>query len=327
MGWGEAFKLAFDAATDGAKAAASRVGATLKDAAAAVRDTAVRGYERAAAGAQTAWGATTETVQTGLEWSGEAVNTAAGAVVYGAASQVRKVRQLYAATKAAFGADDAATPGNVVTPCPGKSCDIYSRAYRESLIDSRYHGADDPRLGAAMQVLADDAADQKSVDDSLETVAQLRQRPVEEIRVEYQIYKERKFILNENIKEFDLDPIDALKPSQSTFMGSTWQLRYGQVVGDRFGMDPVFGSLLNPTGGLVGPGNAGLDPRSLLMPDAVAYHGAYHDAMGHLYTYFGQEGPGYNYMRSPIGLPTSNPLAGQATGVAEWEVLLAKKGQ
>ena len=100
-------------------------------------------------------------------------------------------------------------------------------------------------------------------------------------------------------------------------MGSNWQLRYGKVVGDHFGFDPVFGALLNPTGGLVGPGNKGLAPDGALMPEAVAYHGAYHDAMGYLYNYHNYC-PGYNYMHSPVGFSTSNPLAGQSTGVAQW---------
>ena len=43
-------------------------------------------------------------------------------------------------------------------------------------------------------------------------------------------------------------------------MGTTAQLRYGQVVGDAFGIDPVFGAMLNPTGGMVGPGNWAVNP-------------------------------------------------------------------
>ncbi len=62
-------------------------------------------------------------------------------------------------------------------------------------------------------------------------------------------------------------------------MGSTSQLRYGKVVGDVFGVDPMFGAMLNPTGGLVGPDNKALDGDST----ALGYHGVVHDAAGYLY--------------------------------------------
>jgi hypothetical protein len=89
------------------------------------------------------------------------------------------------------------------------------------------------------------------------------------------------------------------------------------VVGDRLDVDTAFAAMLNPTGGLVGPGNKGLRPDGALMPESVAYHGAYHDAMGYLRNYQNQ-GPGYNYMESPFGFSADDPLAGQTTGIAQW---------
>jgi hypothetical protein len=151
----------------------------------------------------------------------------------------------------------------------------------------------------------------------LATIARERGRPVDEITKEYERfldYAEKAAWAEEMDK---LDPIDQLLPDQSDFMGSNWQLRYGKVVGDRFGIDPVFGSMLNPTGGLVGPGNKGKAPDAWYMPESVAYHGAYHDAMGYLHNYH-QDGPGYNYLESPVGFAKSNPLAGQTTGIALW---------
>jgi hypothetical protein len=100
------------------------------------------------------------------------------------------------------------------------------------------------------------------------------------------------------------------------FMGSTSQMRSGQVVGDAFGMDPAFGALLNPSGGLVGPGNKAFDGDD----SAVGYHGAVHDAAGYLYNYHDQ-GPGYDYMGLE-GRDTSSPLSGQRAGISYWRDVL-----
>lgn len=99
------------------------------------------------------------------------------------------------------------------------------------------------------------------------------------------------------------------------FMGSTASLRYGKVVGDVYGIDPVFrGALLNPTGGLVGPGDDSYEPSD---NDAIGYHGIFHDAAGYLYNHQGKIGPGYDYMdRDPFA--TSNSLTGQVGGISWW---------
>ena len=98
------------------------------------------------------------------------------------------------------------------------------------------------------------------------------------------------------------------------FMGSKGQLRYGKIVGDVLGLDPVFGSLLNPSGGLVGPGNASLN----LGDQPISIHGSVHDAAGYLFNYH-NTGPGYNYLGTPDGIDdTADPLAGQINGVAFW---------
>jgi hypothetical protein len=200
------------------------------------------------------------------------------------------------------------------------SVDITTNDYRKTLVNSRFDGADDPALGQAMNALREPISDEEA-QPHLQKIAELRQRPLEEIRAEYRTYVELRQDQADRITARGLEPIDELKDSQAGFMGSNWQLRYGKVAGDYLGVDPVFGSMLNPTGGLVGPGNKGKAPDTWYMPESVAYHGAYHDAMGYLYNYQ-NAGPGYNYMGSPIGLATSNPLAGQATGVAQWSANL-----
>jgi hypothetical protein len=99
-------------------------------------------------------------------------------------------------------------------------------------------------------------------------------------------------------------------------MGSNTQLRYGKVVGDAFGIDPVFGAMLNPTGGLVGPDNWSISGDDT----AVGYHGVVHDAAGYLYNYHGV-GPGYDYLGRE-NRDTSSPLSGQREGIAHWRELV-----
>ncbi|MEM9250630.1 MAG: hypothetical protein AAGB05_18320, partial [Pseudomonadota bacterium] len=112
------------------------------------------------------------------------------------------------------------------------------------------------------------------------------------------------------------------------FMASRGQLQFGKVIGDAFGIHEVFGSLLSPTGGLVGPGNIAFH----LAPDnPFGVHGAIHDAAGYLNANH-DVGPGYNYRNDPTEeiitdaiecLPEFAqglllPLTGQASGVAYW---------
>lgn len=98
------------------------------------------------------------------------------------------------------------------------------------------------------------------------------------------------------------------------FLGSTVSLRYGQVVGEVFGIDPVFGALLNPTGGLVGPASDSYRPG---VNDAIGYHGVFHDAGGYLYNEHRKIGPGYDYMNQSY-LPTSCAGTGHVGGIKFW---------
>ena len=93
------------------------------------------------------------------------------------------------------------------------------------------------------------------VEANLQTIAKLRDRPIEDIRKEYEKYVELKDAVDDRIIAKKGEKIPSLRPNQAEFMGSVWQLRYGQVVGDELGIDPAFGAMLNPTGGLVGPGS------------------------------------------------------------------------
>jgi hypothetical protein len=87
-------------------------------------------------------------------------------------------------------------------------------------------------------------------------------------------------------------------------------------------IDPIFGALLNPTGGIVGPGN-----KSLLSGrcyDPIVMHGIVHDAGGYLYNYH-KFGPGYNYLKTKLTIfPTKSPLSSQIYGFYYWKSILKK---
>lgn len=253
------------------------------------------------------------TVRVASQVAGEIVNTVGGLTI---AAGVTYARAMAIATRI--------QPGTnlLVQPCPGKAVNVFNNSYRSGLLNSTFAGAGDKNLAAAMLVLAGPILP-TDPEQQLRIIAESRRRPLADIKSEYEKFIKYRVEIEDGILKNSLDPIEALLPNQSHFMGSEWQLRYGKVAGDHLGIDPVFASLLNPTGGLVGPGNAGLEPASRLVPEAVAYHGAYHDAMGFIFQYRGA-GPGYNYMKSPFGLDTGNPMAGQATGIMGWTINLAR---
>lgn len=185
---------------------------------------------------------------------------------------------------------------------------LFTPKYFDELQNTKVQGADSKALHDALDEFA---ADPKHVSDAtLQKIADARGRPFSEIKGEYQKFLQ----LKAQQEASGADPVANLKEwAHPDFMGSTSQMRYGKVVGDAFGVDPVFGSMLNPAGGLVGPDNLSFDGDST----AVGYHGAVHDAAGYLYNYHGKIGPGYDYLGLE-GRDTSSPFSGQRAGIQYW---------
>ncbi|XP_032237856.2 uncharacterized protein LOC116618386 [Nematostella vectensis] len=128
-----------------------------------------------------------------------------------------------------------------------------------------------------------------------------------------------------------LEKIAVLTPRHHAFWGSRQQLRSGKIVGDMLsGLDPVFGVLLNPTGGRIGRGDSEKLHKLLYKDEeSVAYHSAVHDAFGYLYQYHGL-GPGYDYLRSKWTLfKRESPLSGHTSGLKYWKRVLrdAREGE
>jgi hypothetical protein len=187
--------------------------------------------------------------------------------------------------------------------------EVFSDANLRSLVNKPYQGENSAELRTAMETIYNnrDNPNSPAVQQALRDIADIRGVPVEKIQADFDKYQQLLAQQRANGPE-----AEGLNARNASFMGNTGQLRYGDVVGQAFGVDPVFGALLNPTGGLVGPGNTALD----LGNTAVAYHGAVHDAGGYMLNSHGV-GPGYNYLNREARDP-SNPLTGQQSGIQYW---------
>ncbi len=186
---------------------------------------------------------------------------------------------------AKIGSDAAYTfiGGADANPCAVRNANfVFQDSYMRAMVGTSFAGADNDDLRKAMFDLYRDP--QHASAALLRKIAYQRQRPVEEITAEYMHFLDVLGTRNDNERPEDL--YDA----GWAHMASTIQLRFGKVLGDVFGIDPVFGALLDPTGGIVGPGNVNLNPMG---SEVLRYHGIFHDAGGTLQEYFGI-GPGSN---------------------------------
>lgn len=203
---------------------------------------------------------------------------------------------------------------------------LFQDDYMRQMIGREFQGAGSDELARVMEGLMQNPEGDE-LDSLLQDLADIRGRPVVEIEIEFERFQD----LQEQAAQAaannpDLDPPEQLGGGgggAQDHMGSNLQMRYGSVVGDAFGVDPVFGAMLNPTGGLLGPG-AGMVHSAAeqfnLYDGAVGYHGVFHDAAGYMYNYHGQVGPGYNYVGED-SIPTDSFLSGQAPGIEHWRGL------
>lgn len=200
---------------------------------------------------------------------------------------------------------------------------------KNTLPGAHFQGAGEKELADAMIVLYNRPTGPK-LDAAIAIIAQIRGINPQEAKKQYeyamQIKDKGQDFAYQQAEKKGEDPHEVSPNFASEdiaeggihhgFTGSTGQLRFGMVIGDVFGIDPVFGSLISPTGGAVGPGDSSI---SNVDPDSpTVLHGVVHDAAGYLLNAHGA-GPGYNYLGSGIEpLSTENPLTGQLSGMMYW---------
>lgn len=229
--------------------------------------------------------------------------------------------------RAADGSGPVAAPGVIDGPGPvsGTPVDpstlvvrdpnsLFTDPYMDSLVGLEIQGEDSQRLNNAMEALYNNPTG-ADLDRAINEIAAIRGVPAAKLKADYEKFLQLREQANAIARQKGIAPPEAVNEFvHGDFMGTTAQLRYGKVVGDAFGIDPVFGALLNPTGGMVGPGNWAVNPGD---NDALGYHGIVHDAAGYLYN-FHDLGPGYNYLGEEGHRDPGNPLVGQQSGVRYW---------
>ncbi|WP_054535195.1 WXG100 family type VII secretion target [Herpetosiphon geysericola] len=190
---------------------------------------------------------------------------------------------------------------------------IFNDDYMNRLVGTKMQGMNDPALNKAMETLLNNNISQAEKDAALAQIAKSRGIPLEKIQADYAKFEK---LRDTAAEKGSVDKLDQrLHPN---FLGSTTSLRFGKVLGDVFDIDPVFGSLLSPTGGIVGWGTYGVDGGD----SAVGYHGIMHDAGGYLLKHH-DTGPGYDYLDLE-GRDRKHPLTGQESGIRYWDEKFAK---
>ena len=191
---------------------------------------------------------------------------------------------------------------------------LFSMASLEIMIGVQFHGAG-TELGILMNGFMQNPSGD-GLDEFIQALADIRDRGVSEIQVEFEFFQE---LQEQSEAAAPETPPEAGGGggAPNSFMGSMTQMRYGSIVGDAFGIDPTFGAMLNPTGGLLGPGNYAVAGGE----SAVGYHAVAHGAAGYLHNYH-QIGPGYDYLGQEGGDPSS-PLTGNRSGIAFWRDALS----
>ncbi|MCI0576805.1 MAG: WXG100 family type VII secretion target [Chloroflexi bacterium] len=191
---------------------------------------------------------------------------------------------------------------------------IFKDPIHSDIVGARIPGSNSKALNGAMERLMENPSPAE-VEGLLAIVANERGRPLGELQAEYKRFleiRDRQRVTAEKL-DFKSQWLDFT--DYPDFAGSTTSLRYGKVVGDVFGIDPVFGSMLNPTGGIMGPGNSALPQPH---PDhANAYHSIFHDAGGYLKKSYGL-GPGYDYLGKESYWDPAHELTGQKSGLRYW---------
>lgn len=204
--------------------------------------------------------------------------------------------------------------------------ELFQDDFMRSMIGREFQGAGSEELARVMDGLMDNPQGDE-LDGLLQDLADIRGRPITEIQIEFRRFQELQQQQQQALANNpELEPPEQLGGGGgggSDHMGSNLQMRYGSVVGEAFGVDPAFGAMLNPTGGLLGPGMGPIHTAADaagMYEGAVGYHGVFHDAAGYMYNYHGQVGPGYNYLGQD-SIPTDSFISGQAPGIAHWRGL------
>lgn len=210
-------------------------------------------------------------------------------------------------------------------------------ALKEEFIDSTFQGEDSLSLRLAMMSLYNNPTSGFVYNMALTAIASERGLSFQQAEAQYlraiNLRRQGEITYQINMKKHhpgedhtgDVAAPNLNIAQHPLFTASNGQLKFGKILGDVFGIDPVFGSLISPTGGLVGPGNSNPLLTSLDPSNPVSIHGTVHDAAGYLYNAH-NIGPGYDYLDREEGEEEHNPLSGQ-TNIEWWNDVYDEQGR
>ena len=150
---------------------------------------------------------------------------------------------------------------------------------------------------------------------------------IEIFKKEYHFYLsliiQRQNLINNSGFFYRLSKIETLDKENWNNWGSYKQFLSGKIIVDELNkihntnIHSIWGCLLNPTGGITGPGN-----RKLMVPQwnsGLSFHSCAHDAYGYLLNYHGI-GPGFNYLNTYLTFfPRWYHLSCQVFGIYWWK--------
>jgi WXG100 family type VII secretion target len=208
-----------------------------------------------------------------------------------------------------------ATGGAAASSLGGDPSHIFASVNLQALIGAQFQGTG-PELGRVMDGLAQSPGGE-GANDLLIELSGLRGRGTIEITIEFGKFQDLQ--TQQAAAEAASDSGQAAQQAAEAaggggggsqgYQGSLTQMRYGKIVGDALGVDPAFGAMLNPSGGLLGPGHFAIAGGS----SPVGYHAVAHAAAGYLLTNHNL-GPGINYMGVGQGASASH-----RAGIAYWK--------
>lgn len=187
-------------------------------------------------------------------------------------------------------------------------------------------------LGYLMKQLKESQHNTEIVDELLEKIHKEMKLDyeLESFKEEYKIYLrllvDRQELINTSSScfgFFKLKGIRSLNKENWNMWGSYKQFLFGTYVVDalnknyNYKLHPIWGCLLNPTGGIIGGGN-----NTILRSQwnsGISLHACAHDAGGYLYRYH-KLGPGFNYLNTWLTVfPKWSQYSCQLYGISWWK--------
>jgi hypothetical protein len=168
---------------------------------------------------------------------------------------------------------------------------VFSPGNLANLASSNIQGAGSPELQDAMKELAATPTPTgAALDKILSKIAKLRGKSLKDLKAQFEKFLKVRAQAADIAASKGLPPPAPLSDAlNNSFLGSEQELRSGELVGEVFGIDPVFGALLNPGGGLAANGSVPVTQSAEGLDDAAGGAAVY------LIT-FHNTGPGVNYL-------------------------------